>query len=338
MAESDAQGAPLATKHHPGLDGLRALAIAGVIGFHYMRSDVPGGSLGVDIFFVLSGWLITSLLIREADRTGRIDYGAFLTRRFLRLTPPLAALLAAYVLLAPVFIPKAAPGRWIDAAWTAAYLTNIRETFWPRNTPLSHTWFLALQGQFYLAWPLIFMGLRKLTRTRAAVALVGLWLVLTLARAAWHYTLGGPAPYYFTPLHATGLLLGAAFALRPVEMPWRWAGWAALALLVGLILFGRTSANFLYLQPIMEWVTLVVIARPPALLALQPLPFIGAISYGIYLWHVPFMWVYPPKTWAARGGLVVASLFAGWLTHLLLEKPFAKARARPEPASDAPNP
>lgn len=321
----------MATKHQPGLDGLRALAIAGVIGFHYMRRDVPGGSLGVDIFFVLSGWLITSLLIREADRTGRVDYSAFLTRRFLRLTPPLAALLAAYVLLSPIFIPKAAPSRWIDAAWTAAYLTNIREAFWPRNTPLSHTWFLALQGQFYVTWPLIFVGLRRLARGKAALLLVGLWLALTLARVAWHYSLGGPAPYYFTPLHATGLLLGAAFALRPVKIGWRWAGWALLALLVGLILFGRTSANFLYLQPIVEWATLVVIARPPALLALQPLPFIGAISYGVYLWHVPFMWVYPPKTWAVRGGLVVASLLAGWLTHLLLEKPFAKARRKAGP-------
>ena len=324
----------MATKHEPGLDGLRAIAIAAVMGFHYMRRDVPGGSLGVDIFFVLSGWLITALLMREADKTDRIDYVGFLKRRFLRLTPPLLALLVGYVLLAPIFLPRIAPGRWIDAAWTATYLTNFRETFWPKNTPLSHTWFLSLQGQFYLVWPVIFIGLRRLTRPRAALVLVAGWAALTVARVVWNETLGGPAPYYFTPLHATGLLLGAAFALRPVRLHPAW-GWPALAVLVGMIGFGRTSANFLWLGPVAEIATLLVIANPPRVPAWQPLPFIGTISYGIYLWHVPFMWVYPAKTWQVRTGLVLASILAGWLSHLLLEKPFAKARVKPEAEPEA---
>jgi peptidoglycan/LPS O-acetylase OafA/YrhL len=321
----------LSTKHEPGLDGLRTLAIAAVMGFHYMRRDVPGGSLGVDIFFVLSGWLITSLLLREAERTDRVDYLAFLSRRFLRLTPPLLALLAGYVLLAPVFLPRIAPGRWVDAAWTAAYLTNIRETFWPKNTPLSHTWFLSLQGQFYLAWPPIFVALRRLGRERAAIVLVGVWVALTIARIVWNETLGGPAPYYFTPLHATGLVLGAALAFRPVPVRPIF-GWLALALLVGMVAFGRTRANFLYLGPVAELATLLVVASPPRLLAWRPLAFLGTISYGIYLWHVPFMWVFPAKSWEVRTGLVLASILAGWLSHMLLERPFAKVRAKPDPA------
>jgi peptidoglycan/LPS O-acetylase OafA/YrhL len=319
----------LATKHEPGLDGLRAVAIAAVLGYHYTPRIVTGGSLGVDVFFVLSGWLITSILLREADATDRVDYRAFLVRRFLRLTPPLAALLVAYVLLTPIFLPRVAPARWIDAGITAAYLTNLRETFWPKNTPLSHTWFLALQGQFYLAWPPLLVALRRLGRTRAALVLLGAWAALTAARFVWTWTIGGPGPYYFTPLHATGLLLGAAYALKPVTVRWSWLGWPALLLLLGLLGFGRTRQYFLYLQPVAEWAALVVVARPPRVLAWQPLPFLGKISYGIYLWHVPFMWVFPPRTWPVRGCLVAASIFAGWLSHLLLERPFARVRTRP---------
>jgi peptidoglycan/LPS O-acetylase OafA/YrhL len=318
-----------AIQHEPGLDGLRALAIAAVIGYHYMPRMVTGGSLGVDIFFVLSGWLITTVLLREAEATGGIDYLAFLKRRFLRLTPPLAALLIAYVLLAPLLLPRVATGRWEDAAWAATYLTNIRETFWPKNTPLSHTWFLALQGQFYLAWPLILVPLRRLGREQAAVVLLGLWVALTAARVVWSQTIGGPGSYYFTPLHATGLLLGAAYALKPVPVKW---SWIALVVLVGLIAFGRTRTWFLWLQPIAEWAALVVVARPPKILRWPPLPFIGVISYGVYLWHVPLMWLFPPKTWPVRIALIAASLFAGWLTHLVLEKPFAKARKKAAPA------
>lgn len=319
----------MALKHEPGLDGLRAVAIAAVMGFHYMPRTVTGGSLGVDVFFVLSGWLITSILMGEIEKTGRVDYGAFLRRRFFRLTPPLAALLVAYVLLAPWLLPKVAATRWLDAGVTAAYLTNIRYTFWPADNPLSHTWFLALQGQFYLLWPLILWPLSKLGRNRAAIALIVMWVVLTLARWMWNETIGGPGAYYLTPLHATGLLLGAALALHPIKVRW---SWLALAPLIGLIAFGHTKQSFLIQQTAVELATVALVASPPRILAWPPLPFIGAISYGIYLWHVPFMWIFPPKTWPVRIGLIVASLVAGWLTHIALEKPFGRKPKAPAPA------
>jgi peptidoglycan/LPS O-acetylase OafA/YrhL len=314
----------VAEKRDLALDGLRAVGIAAVVAFHYKRTLATGGSLGVDVFFVMSGWLITSQLLR-AREVGPVAWGPFVWRRVLRLAPPLLVLLAAYVAAVGDFAPRFAATRWEDAAVSLAFVSNLRETFWPRNTPLSHLWFLSLQVQFYLIWPPVVAALVQLGRQRAALALLAAWGALTAARVAWHLTIGGPGAYYFTPLHATGLVLGSALAFRPMKAP---LGWPALAVLLGLIIFGHTDANFLWLQPFAEIATLLILVDPPKLLAWPPLPFLGRISYGIYLWHVPFMWITFDRSWGTLAVLVAASIAAGWASARFVERPLDRARRR----------
>jgi peptidoglycan/LPS O-acetylase OafA/YrhL len=312
-------------KYEPELDGLRAFAVFAVMGFHFANVLVSGGSLGVDVFFALSGYLITGILAREAEDAGRIDYGAFLMRRARRLLPALGVLLAAYAVVCPLIWPSLAARRWLDVGTAALYVTNLRETFWPAATPLSHTWSLAIEEQFYILWPLALYGLLRLKRQTAAGVLIGAWATLTLARLAcaaiWP---GHPAAYYFTPLHATGLLLGAALALRPINFR---HGRLALIALFALVLLSRTSATFVFVQPVAEVLAVLVIANPPGRLAAAPLRFIGRISYGVYLWHIPLASALGfPTTYAQAAVLVILSLIAGAISHFGVEQWFLKAR------------
>ena len=315
-------------KYQPALDGLRAIAVLAVMGFHFKKDLMSGGSLGVDIFFVLSGYLITSILVSEIDVKGSLDYPAFLVRRVRRLFPALGALLIIYVVLGPWLWPQFAARRWLDVATAVFYVTNLRETFWPASTPLAHTWSLAIEEQFYLLWPVALLALAPLSRRRAALLLCVAWAALTIARLVWAQTIGGPGAYYFTPLHATGLLLGAALALHPISTA---PGGAALAFLVLLIVAGHTSDTYLATQPMAEIATALVIARPPGILPAPPLRFLGRISYGVYLWHVPMWWLIAPNSPRTVLLVFAASIAAGWLSHVLIERWFLVRKPESQP-------
>jgi len=321
----------VALRYRPELDGLRAIAIFAVMGFHFARPLATGGSFGVDIFFVLSGYLITSILLGQAEEGG-IRYGAFLARRARRLLPALFLLLAVYVALGPILWPQFANRRWLDAATAAFYVTNLRETFWPADTPLSHTWSLAIEEQFYIGWPLVIGLLSRLSRRRAVQLLVAAWAVLTVARWGWETAWPAHASaYYFTPLHATGLLLGSALAFRP--WPIRWGG-GALAALGLLIVAGHSTQGFVLQTPVAELLAALVLTDPPRLLAAAPLRFVGRISYGAYLWHIPIAWAFDfPANFVAAAGLMALSLAAGAVSHYGLERWFLAGRSgRPAPA------
>ena len=310
----------------PALDGLRAVAILSVMSFHANLWFASGGSLGVDIFFVLSGWLITGLLIDEVERTGAIDRLAFLARRMRRLLAALSCLLLAYLLVAPWLYPESADRRWFDAATAFLYLTNLRESFWPADTPLSHSWSLAVEAQFYLLWPFVVPALLRLGRRRAALLLCACWLCLTALRSVWPAMIGGASTYYLSPLHATGLLLGGALALRPIPVR---RGPLALAVLVAIMVGVRSFDWWLVVLPIAEIATVLVIADPPRALALPPLRFVGRVSYGIYLWHIPLLWIMPTRTPAQVIAVFAASILAGWLSHALIERRFTRSRCVP---------
>jgi peptidoglycan/LPS O-acetylase OafA/YrhL len=223
----------VALPQYPGLDGLRALAVVAVLLYHGGVSWSGGGFLGVEMFFVLSGFLITSLLVAEWGGSGRIALGAFWARRARRLLPALFALVAAigvyYALAGPT---KAIPGLQGDGIATLLYISNWHQVAAGTNyfaasgpvSPLQHTWSLAIEEQFYLLWPLLVLAVLRLARRRGASerrslqVLLGLSLtgaVLASVEMALLFESGRGLDrvYYGTDTRATGLLLGASLAI-----------------------------------------------------------------------------------------------------------------------------
>ncbi|HEY2319779.1 MAG TPA: acyltransferase family protein [Solirubrobacteraceae bacterium] len=223
----------VALPHYAGLDGLRALAVLAVLLYHGGLSWSHGGFLGVEMFFVLSGFLITSLLVAEWGRSGTISLRAFWARRARRLLPALFALVAAigvyYALAGPT---KAVPGLEGDGISTLLYVANWHQIAAGTNyfaasgpvSPLQHTWSLAIEEQFYLLWPLIVLGVLGLARRRGASdrralqVLLGLSLAGAAAASVEMALLFGAGRsldrvYYGTDTRATGLLIGAALAI-----------------------------------------------------------------------------------------------------------------------------
>jgi peptidoglycan/LPS O-acetylase OafA/YrhL len=223
----------VALPQYPGLDGLRALAVVAVLLYHGGVSWSGGGFLGVEMFFVLSGFLITSLLVAEWGRSGAIALRAFWARRARRLLPALFALVAAigvyYALAGPT---KAIPGLQGDGIATLLYISNWHQVAAGTNyfaasgpvSPLQHTWSLAIEEQFYLLWPVLVLAVlgfarrRGATQRRSLQVLLGLSLTGAVAAAVEMALLfdsgrGLDRVYYGTDTRATGLLLGASLAI-----------------------------------------------------------------------------------------------------------------------------
>ena len=344
------------------LDGLRALAILVVVLYHAARRFFPGGWSGVDVFFVLSGFLITTLLRREIEETGRISFSKFYIRRALRLTPALALLLAFEVVRSPLASDGSEGLR--AALVAAAYFMNWSRAFhlFPQGV-LGHTWSLSAEEQFYLIWPFALVLIARRGATK--------WVSVTLAVVVgWRFALlyvGTEADRIYNGFdtHCEGFLIGCLLGLVGAEAcrnALSGAGdlgrlllspalpLASLALIVLLLPWGAATCAFgiALASACSGWLIISIYENNwlERLLSFAPFAYTGKISYGWYLWHYPALslthhirfggWRQHLLTIAAVGG----SYAIAALSFAYVEKPFLKWKRRfeTEPAPSASQP
>lgn len=323
--------------HYVGaLDGLRVLAILAVLVYHANPSWLPGGYFGVTVFFVLTGYLTTLSIEREIGRAGRLDYPRFVLKRVTRLLPSMLAVVGVSTLLCVFLAPNLLPKVKSDAVPALLFVENVfyivRKVSYFANaglpSPLTHFWYLGVVMQFYVIWPLVLLGMRKVVRSRrAACSAVG---VLSVASAVLMAVLYDPAGdtariYYGPDTRAAELLLGALAALwtggrglnlralpavgpRLKEAPAWTCDAVALACLAGLgvMCFSLNGySEFAYrggmlLAAVLTAVLVSCLCRPQSALAhvlgARPVAEAGKRAFAAYLWHYPLLVILNPAT------------------------------------------
>lgn len=316
-----------------GLDGLRGIAVIAVVLYHADRNYLKGGFLGVDIFFVLSGFLITTILMNEITATSGLDRARFYQRRLRRLFPALIALLVVSVVIAGFFVSDSAYALGRDLPWALTFVLNLSYIFFnqsyfiniARPPLLQHLWSLAIEEQFYILWPLVLLllfrlkkfGFRKLVFITASVFAISstAWMAALAIRNQYPIPNDPSRLYFGTDTHAMGLLVGCALAavvnlesLNSRITPDRKAimnGLGILAissLLIALVKVDEFSAalyrgGFLVISVVTALVILVVVhpgLRFSRLLSNRLLVWFGDRSYGMYIWHWPIFMLLRP--------------------------------------------
>jgi peptidoglycan/LPS O-acetylase OafA/YrhL len=346
--------------HQPALDGLRAVSVLAVLLFHGEVSGFSGGYLGVSVFFTLSGFLITSLLISEHDVTGRIDIAGFYVRRAKRLLPASVLCIAAIAVLSAttdLFAGVATLQRdllgalfqvanWVFLAGDGSYQQLFADAA-GQSSPLEHYWSLAIEEQFYWVWPLAFVGIARLGRNHRGRTVVVAAITAAFAAAApiiasiW----GSDAAYWATPARAAEILVGALAAflvarrdLSPRLQLLAVGSFAALCIAIvsfpsaggpayhgALPLVGLASALLI--------VGLQVAGPVRSGLSIAPLVWLGRISYGVYLYHWPvFVVVDAPRVELSTGWLfllrMAITLALAQLSFTWFEQPIRNGLVR----------
>lgn len=353
----------------PCLDGLRGVAILMVLGRHAMGDGfwapdwvcwlLRRGYVGVDLFFVISGFLITLLLLRESDRTGAISLRGFYARRALRILP---AMLAYLAFVAGMQVAGVADLDAIDWAMALTQTSNFHGPFGQGARPVEHLWSLSVEQHFYLLWPpaLVAFGVRRAGPILVAVVLAS----PAIRMALWHVTEHRADLARVTPARLDAIAIGCLVAVvcrnARAQPLLGWLGdhcpWVIAACLAGVTLadgvLGHSGKyQILFAQPVLSAalaVTLVACVygsggRVGRLLDAGPLAGVGVISYSLYLWQQPFLASGTP--WAGSGWPLSMGLtfLAACVSYWCVEKPFLAlkdcwaARPGPRPAAALPN-
>lgn len=332
-------------RYVPAIDGLRAVAVLAVVAYH-AGLPVPGGYAGVDVFFVISGYLITRLLQQQLEEAGRIDFRDFYVRRIRRIYPALVTVIAATLALSVLLGVDA--HRQVSQSALASllmggnlYFQAVTGNYFDAESdhmPLLHLWSLGVEEQFYLVWPLLLTFVirnhcGRLVAIAATSFLLAEWLLRTNPEAA----------FFQTPARAWELAAGAWLAMRhlPAHPP-KWASWLGVALLAAAIALPQPGHHFPgagALPAVLGALLVIYSSREPVgavgrVLSSRPFVFVGLISYSLYLWHWPLLALHRaaglPTTVSTAVTLCLASVGLATLSYRYIETPL---RRHPAPGA-----
>ena len=345
----------MAISYRPEIDGMRAVAVLSVIVYHLRMPSpenyiLPGGFLGVDVFFVLSGFLITSIVAKEIATTGKFDVSDFYLRRARRIIPPLflvifATIPAAYALLLPSEMETFASSLWA----AVGFYSNI---FWYFELgeygsqsgllqPFLHTWSLAIEEQFYLVWPFFLLLLMRFLRTRILLV-TSLIFVVSLVVAQMTTDWKADVSFFSTASRGWELLAGALLALSSKDLRplaecralLRYLPTIGLALVIFSMLFVSLGSGYhpglATIPTVLGTCAMIAFANPrdptTKLLAAVPLVFVGKLSYSLYLWHFPIfafgrLAFAEPADWIDWSAWTALTFALSYIGYRLVEKP-----------------
>lgn len=352
--------APSVSAFRADIQGMRAVAVGAVLVFHVWPSALPGGYIGVDVFFVISGYLITGLLIRELESTGKIRLLEFYARRIRRLVPAASATL---------FAVAAATITWMSVAdWPGVAKELVASAFYVQNlflvgkqvdylavdaapSPLLHYWSLSIEEQYYILWPVLMVVVAAAAQKfgwglrRSLLQTLGALCLLSLAHAI-HLSFVDPAPAYFlTTTRIWELGIGGILAIlpdssrlpRPVRSTAGWLGIAGISVAAAFYSNRLPFPGYEALLPTVGAALLLAasLGKESVLgrfLAAEPMQYLGAVSYSLYLWHWPAVIFYPyvtgrsPDTLQDGVLVVVVSILLAHLSRQLIEERFRRSR------------
>jgi peptidoglycan/LPS O-acetylase OafA/YrhL len=320
-----AQGARTSLVYRPELDGIRGLAILLVIAQHIsLPNTVLAGVVGVNLFFVLSGYLITGILLAEVRATGKVDIRRFYERRVRRLVPALVAVVLA------TGVVMAAQGKLWEylgpAGVSLFYVSDIAKAAGYDLGYVGHTWSLAMEEQFYLLWPALLLFLPRRFLVPAVLAGIAGAIALQVIVVGWQDNV---LAHFRPDVRADAILWGCLIALVPVRVP----RWAAIAGLVGVfaVTFSGLWPYSIALSSIASAVVVAGAAQIAAPLSWRPLVRVGEISYGLYLWQALPAGLLLSQTQAgnvfAMAAVVVIAFTLAFLSERWIERPFRRSRS-----------
>jgi peptidoglycan/LPS O-acetylase OafA/YrhL len=349
--------------YRPPLDGLRGICVLMVIAYHASLPFTGGGFLGVDGFFVLSGFLITALLVQEWNQTSGIDLRAFYFRRLLRLMPALLALLVIGSLATLVLLPgESGAGNWRGIGYSLTYVSNWAAAVMAKNHDwagilgwFNHTWSLAIEEQFYLLWPPLLLLLLKRRSNSTVFVVVSSLIAASVMLRLILFALGASSIRLYVGLdtRADALLIGCLLALvvsryttqsQPGLDHFSRIGVVCSSLVI-FTLFALEQTNLIFFH--VGGFTVVALAfaalilhliispegRLARLLSFRPFVRVGAISYGLYLWHVPVFEVIALDErgwghWEAQLLRIAVTFFFAIVSYRYLERPLLRLKKR----------